>query len=405
MGGTRVLWSLPFVAALLAACSSDSAGSAQQPLVAPEAGGAAGAGGGTSSGGSVATGGSPSYGGSSAGGTSSGGSSAGGTSSGGMSSGGSSAGGTSSGGTSSGGTSSGGTSNGGSATGGSPSMGGPTIGGCAIFPADNEWNRDVSNDPVDPMSDAYMASMNAGSKNLHPDFGSDPTYGIPYVVVPATQPKVPISFDYADESDPGPYPIPPDAPIEGGPGASGDRHVLVVAQGECKLYEMFAASPDPSSGGWHCGSGAVFDLSSDALRPDGWTSADAAGLPILPGLARRDEAMSGEIRHALRFTVATTQQGYVHPATHQAGSTTDPSAPPMGLRVRLKKTFDVSTFTGASKVILVALQKYGMFVADNGSDWFISGATDTGWDDTDLEQIKGVPASAFEVVQVGTILH
>lgn len=280
----------------------------------------------------------------------------------------------------------------------------PTVAGCRIFPADNPWNTDVSAAPVDPNSAAFLASMNAATTFLHPDFGSDPTYGIPYTPVGAGQPSVPISFDYASESDPGTYPIPQNAPVEGGPGATGDRHVLVVDSSSCKLYEMYAAQY--LGPGWHAGSGAVFDLSSDVLRPDDWTSADAAGLPILAGLVRYDEAaQNNEIDHALRFTVRTTQRAFIHPATHFASSSTDPAQPPMGLRVRLKASYDVSHFTGASRAVLIALRHYGMFVADNGSDWYISGATDTRWNDTDLNQLKTVPASAFEVVQTGAIIH
>jgi len=272
----------------------------------------------------------------------------------------------------------------------------PKIEGCDVFPADNPWNRDVSRDPVDPRSDAYIASIGA-SRFLHPDFGSDPGYGIPWTTVPLTQPRVPMSFDYADESDPGPYPFPPDAPIEAG----GDRHVLVLDRDNCRLYETFDSHfVGP---GWRCGSGAVFDLRSNALRPDGWTSADAAGLPILPGLARLEEARSGEIRHALRFTARRTQRAYVHPATHFASSDRDPDLPPMGLRVRLKASYDVARFRGAARVILEALRKHGMFLADNGSDWFITGETNRAWDDEDLNQLKSVPGSAFEVVQLGEI--
>jgi hypothetical protein len=271
-----------------------------------------------------------------------------------------------------------------------------------IFPADNPWNTDISSAPVDPNSDAYMAHMNGATKFLHPDFGSDPTYGIPYISVPGSQPKVPVTFDYADESDPGPYPIPPGAPIEGG-GTGGDQHVLVVDRDACVLYETYDSQPQ-SDGSWHAGSGAIFDLKSNKLRMDGWTSADAAGLPIFPGLARKEETDVGAINHALRFTVQSTQNAFIHPATHAASSVTDPAAPPMGLRVRLKASFDLSKVTGASLVILTALKKYGMFVADNGSDWYISGETNTSWNDDDLSQIKKVPASAFEVVEVGTIV-
>jgi hypothetical protein len=262
-----------------------------------------------------------------------------------------------------------------------------------VFPADNPWNRDVSGDPVDARSDAYIASIGA-SRFLHPDFGSDPGYGIPWTTVPGSQARVPMSFDYADESDPGPYPFPRDAPIEAG----GDRHVLVLDRDACRLYETFDSHY--VGPGWRCGSGAIFDLGSNALRPDGWTSADAAGLPILPGLVRLEEAQSGAIRHALRFTTRRTQRAYVHPATHFASDSSDPDLPPMGLRVRLKASYDLARFHGASRAILEALRTYGMFVADNGSDWFISGETNRAWDDSDLDQLKSVPGSAFEVVRL-----
>ncbi|MDP9017701.1 MAG: hypothetical protein M3N19_05225, partial [Candidatus Eremiobacteraeota bacterium] len=210
-----------------------------------------------------------------------------------------------------------------------PAGTGPQIAGCTIFPGDNPWNQDISALPVDPNSSAYLASMNAATKNLHPDFGSDPTYGIPYIVVPSVQALVPVSFDYASESDPGPYPIPASAPIEGGSGGTGDRHVLVLQSGSCQLYELFAATY--TNPGWHAGSGARFNLNSNSLRPDYWTSADAAGLPILPGLARYDEVQSGILSHALRFTVHATQAAFIHPATHMASSSTNPGLPPMGL--------------------------------------------------------------------------
>jgi hypothetical protein len=280
----------------------------------------------------------------------------------------------------------------------SPTAGsGPSISGCPVFPADNPWNRDVSGDPVDASSDVYLRSMNADSTFLHPDFGSDPTYGIPWTTVPGSQAKVPMTFDYADESDPGPYPFPPDAPVEAG----GDAHVLVVDRDACLLYETFDSHR--SGSGWSCGSGAVFDLRSNKLRPDGWTSADAAGLPILPGLVRRAEVLSGAILHALRFTVRRTQRAYVHPATHYASSSTDAALPPMGLRVRLKAAYDLSRFSGGSLVVLTALKRYGMFLADNGSDWFVTGETNTSWDDADLGRLKSVPASVFEVVQTGEL--
>jgi hypothetical protein len=277
----------------------------------------------------------------------------------------------------------------------------PTIAGCTVFPADNDWNRDVSHDPVDPNSANYIAHMNGGTKFLHADFGSNPDYGIPYNVVAGTQAPVPVSFDYDDESDPGPYPIPPDAKVESG----SDHHVLVLDRDRCLLYEMWDSLYLGGGNGWHAGSGAKFDLSSNALRPDGWTSADAAGLPILPGLVRYDEVTAGEIRHALRFTVQSTQRAYIHPATHFASSNTDPNAPPMGLRVRMKATYDISHVTGQARVVLEALKKYGLLLADNGSDWYITGETDSRWNDDDLDQMKRIPASAFEVVKAGTILH
>jgi hypothetical protein len=275
---------------------------------------------------------------------------------------------------------------------------GAEIGGCPLFPDDNPWRRDVSRDRVHPNSANYIASINANRTTLHPDFGSNPDYGIPFVIVGESQRKVPITFtEYGDESDPGPYPVPLDAPVEAG----GDRHVLVAQRGACKLYELYHA--ERSGDGWNAGSGAVFDLRSNRLRPDGWTSADAAGLPILPGLVRRDEASAGVIRHALRFTVQRTQRGYIHPATHYASSDTNPNLPPMGLRLRLKASYDIGGFTGHARVILQALRTYGMIVADNGSSWFISGATDTGWDDDDVGQLKRVPGSAFEVVDTGPV--
>jgi hypothetical protein len=273
----------------------------------------------------------------------------------------------------------------------------PTVGGCAVFPATNAWNRDVSRAPVDPRGRRWLAGLTA---DLHPDFGSGRTgdYGIPITVVPRSQPLVPIRFTaYGDESDPGPYPVPPRARVEGG----GDRHVLVVQRGTCRLYELYAAARRPP--GWAAASGAVFDLRSNRQRPAGWTSADAAGLPILPGLARAPEADAGVIRHALRFTVARTQRAYVAPARHDASSATDPALPPMGMRVRLKASFRLRGYHGQALVILRALKTYGMILADNGSDWFVSGAPDPRWDDTDLDQLKRVPGTAFEVVAAGAL--
>jgi hypothetical protein len=274
----------------------------------------------------------------------------------------------------------------------------PTLNGCPLFPANNAWRRDVSHDPVSTHSAAWVASV--GTRGfMHPDFGTNPSYGIPFIGVPATQPTVKITFNaYGSESNKGPYPIPRTAKIEAG----GDRHVL-VASADCHLYELYGAAR--SGTGWTAASGAVFNLKSNALRPDGWTSADAAGLPIMPGLVRTREVRAGHIDHALRFTVARTQRGYIHPATHQAGSTTSANVPPMGARFRLKASFSTARYHGQALVILKCLKKYGMFVADNGSNWYLSGGTEPGWNDTDLNQLKSVPGSAFEVVNTGPVLH
>jgi hypothetical protein len=274
------------------------------------------------------------------------------------------------------------------------------------FPDDNPWNQDVSAAPVDPASAALIEGC--GLRNLHPDFGTTwngAPIGIPYVVVDGDQPRVAVSFDYDEESDPGPYPIPPDAPIEGGPASGGDRHVLVIDRDRWMLYELFAAYPVGNGDRWHAGSGAVFDLASNELRPAGWTSADAAGLPIFPGLVRYDEVVErGEIRHALRFTCPSTRRAYVPPARHWASSRTDPALPPMGMRVRLRADFDVSAFPVEVRVILTALKRYGMFLADNGSGWYVSGAPDPRWDDEALGALKSVPSSAFDVVRIEGIV-
>jgi hypothetical protein len=282
--------------------------------------------------------------------------------------------------------------------------GGPTIAGCPVFPPDNPWNTRIDGAPLHPRSNEIVGTILAnGGDFLHPDFGENPDYGIPFVVVSATEPRLPIVYDaYGDESDPGPFPIPQNAPIEGGPGATGDRHVLAVQQGTCELFELFAART--SGAGWVAGSGARFDLRSNVLRPLGWTSADAAGLPILAGLVRHDEVASGQIRHAIRITFSRTQAGYILPATHFASSRTDPDLPPMGMRLRLKAGYDVSQLTGQAKVIAVAMQRYGVIVADNGSNWFFQGAPSPGWKDDDLDQLKSVPGTAFEVVDTGPVI-
>ena len=290
-----------------------------------------------------------------------------------------------------------------------PDLGaGASLHGNVPFPADNPWNQDISNSPVDPNSNNLIASI-GNTVNLHPDFGTvwnGAPNGIPYIVVSGTQPRVPMNFIwYDDESDPGPYPVPPDAPIEGGPSSTGDRHVLVIDRDNWKLYEMGNAYPVNGGASWNAGGGAIFDLTSNALRPAGWTSADAAGLPIFPGLVRYDEVFEqGEIKHALRFTAQNTRHAYVYPARHYASNDTNPNRPPMGMRVRLKASFNISTFSPRIQVILRALKNYGMFLADNGSNWYISGAPDPRWSDNELNALKTIAGSNFEVVQMGTIV-
>jgi hypothetical protein len=288
-----------------------------------------------------------------------------------------------------------------------PDLGaGASLNGKRLFPADNAWNQDVSNEPVDPNSANLIASIGLGA-SLHPDFGTvwnGAPNGIPYVVVAGSQGRVQINFNaYGDQSDPGPYPVPPSAPIEGGPAGTGDRHVIVIDRDNWKLYELYSAFPNGS--GWTAASGAVFDLNSNALRPAGWTSADAAGLPIFPGLVRYDEVFGRkEIAHALRFTASRTRRAYVSPARHFASSSTDPNLPPMGMRVRLKASFNTSGFSPAMQVILRALKKYGMILADNGSNWYVSGAPDPRWSDDELNTLKALKGSDFEVVKMGTVV-
>ncbi len=279
---------------------------------------------------------------------------------------------------------------------------GPREYSCPLFPASSPFNRDISRAPVAPRSAAYIASIGL-TGHLHPDFGTNPSYGIPYTIVGPSQPKVLIDFTaYGEESNPGPYPIPPNAPVEGA-GEEGDRHVLVLQRGTCRLYELYAAHR--AGAGWDAESGAVFNLRSNALRPEGFTSADAAGLPIFPLLVRYPEVAAGQIDHALRVTVERTQRGYIHPATHFASDSSDPSLPPMGLRLRLRAGYSLAGFHGESLIVLRALKRYGLIVADNGSSWYITGAPDPRWNDNDLEQIKRVPGSAFEAVDTGPILH
>jgi len=273
-----------------------------------------------------------------------------------------------------------------------------------IFPGDNPWNSRITTASVHPNSAHFINSIGA-STELHADFGTvwdGAPNGIPYCTVGAGQVKVPISFYYPDESDPGPYPIPPGPPVEKGPYGEGDRHILIIDTNSKLLYEVYDAHPVP--GGWSAGSGAIFDLTSNRLRPDSWTSADAAGLPIFPGLVRYDEVAAGAINHALRFTVPRTQRGFIHPATHFASDSDNPDLPPMGLRLRLKAGYDLSSFPRPVRVILQTLKTYGMFVADNGGPWYISGAPDARFSDDELHEISRVRGRDFEVVYTGPIL-
>jgi hypothetical protein len=267
---------------------------------------------------------------------------------------------------------------------------------CTVFPSDNVWNTRVDGLPVNPKSAMWLRSMNAGSTNLHPDFGP-PNYGMPFDVVTNRHRTVRIKFRYASESDRVRYPFGPKTPIENG----SDHHALIINKSTCTLYELFDANWN--HGNPTAGSGAVFNLSSDALRPDGWTSADAAGLPIFPGLVRFDEVKAGAITHAIRFTVACTRSQHLWPARHDAG-TADPSCPPMGARFRLRAGFDLSRFTPRARVILRALKRYGLILADNGSDWYLQGTRDSRWRNGLLDQLKSVPASAFEAVDESACL-
>lgn len=278
---------------------------------------------------------------------------------------------------------------------------------CPLSPFDSYWRSDVRALPVHPRSAAFVRAVGE-TADLKADFGSGTwnggPIGIPYVVVPGTQPKVPVRFTYDDESDPGPYPIPPDAPIEGGPASSGDRHVLVLDKDTCRLYETWNSWPAGGGTSWDAGSGAVFDLRSNALRPAGWTSADAAGLPILPGLVRYEEVAAGKVLHAIRVTVPRTQRSYVWPARHQAGSTTDPDVPPMGTWFRLKSTIDPADFPPQVRPIVVALQTYGAIVADNGSAWYLSGAPDPRWDNDQLRSLAVIDGSDWEAVDASSLM-
>jgi hypothetical protein len=289
----------------------------------------------------------------------------------------------------------------------------PALGGCQVFPdppaglsarspsLPNQaaWNQDISKAPVAANSAQVIAHIDGqGGDHLHPDFGSPREYGFPYSVVGAGQRKLPVNYTaYGSESDKGPFPIPGGAPVEGGNGSDGDRHVLVVDRGDCVLYELYRAFQ--KGGHWSADSGSRWDLRSVAGRPDSWTSADAAGLPIFPGLVRRDEALAGEIDHAIRVTFESTRNAWVHPASHCAGDTDNPNAPAMGTRLRLKAGYGLGGFSGPARAIAETLKRYGMIVADNGSNWYFSGSSDRGWDDENLNQLKRIPGSAFQVVR------
>jgi hypothetical protein len=273
----------------------------------------------------------------------------------------------------------------------------PSAPRCPVFPANNPWNQRVDALPVAANSDEIVRSIGVDD-HMHADFGSGVwdggPIGIPITVVGKKTPRSRVSFEYASESDKGPYPIPRSVRIEGGRNADGDRHALLLDKDRCRLYELFALYPK-AGGGWRAGSGAIFDLRSNRLRPAGWTSADAAGLAILPGLARYDEVTRGRIDHALRFTVS---RAYVYPARHFASDLADPSLPPMGLRLRLKKTFDTRPFPRQARIVLEALKRYGMIVSDNGSDWYVSGTPDSRWSNDQLHTLHRVTGAAFEVV-------
>lgn len=281
---------------------------------------------------------------------------------------------------------------------------GAELGACPVFPADSFWQADVSALSTHASSTAWVAAVGAAS-HVHADFGSGQwnggPIGIPFIEVGAGQPAVPISFDYADESDPGPYPIPSDAPIEGGPTSSGDRHVIVVDRSTCHLYETWDSHS--MSTGWHAGSGATWDLRSNALRPAGWTSADAAGLAIFPGLVRYDEVAAGRIDHPIRFTAPRTQRSFIWPARHQAGSSTDPSLPPMGAWFRLRSDYDTSRLGPQARVVAEAMKIHGLILADNGSSWYLSGAPDPRWDNADLHTLDPIAGSDFVAVDTSAM--
>ena len=278
--------------------------------------------------------------------------------------------------------------------------------GCPDVPADSHWHARVDDLPVHPRSEAYVTSIGAG-EGVKADFGSGlwegGPIGIPVTEVPADQAGVDVTFDYADESDPGPYPVPADALVEGGPDADGDRHVLLVDRSACRLYELFAAYPN-GDGSWRAGSGAIYDLRGHELRPDGWTSADAAGLPIMPGLVRYDEVAAGRIDHAIRVTVPDSQNTYVWPARHAASDSGDANLPPMGLRLRLRADVDISGLPAQARVVAQAMKEHGVIVADNGSPWYLSGVPDDGWDNDALQSLGDLTGADFEAVDASSLM-
>lgn len=275
-----------------------------------------------------------------------------------------------------------------------------------VFPADNPWNTDISGYPLHPGSSAFINSIGRDGE-LHPSFGTvweGAPNGIPYRIVGRDQSLVPVTYTaYGDESDSGPFPVPDDAPVEGGDAADGDRHVIVVDRDNRMLYELYRAFK--VTGGWEAESGAKWNLDSNAARPKYWTSADAAGLPVFPGLVRYLEVQQGEIAHALRFTVSRSQRGFIYPARHFASVSSNPALPPMGLRLRLKAGIAISGFSTTNQRILRALKKYGMIVADNGGDWFLCGAPDERWNDDDLHELHRIRGRDFEVVYTGPTEH
>ncbi len=280
---------------------------------------------------------------------------------------------------------------------GTPVPGAPS---CPMFPADNVWNTPIANLPVNSQSTAWLASMDTSTTNIHFVFG--PTYGLPFTVVSPSQPLVPITFHYASQSDPGPYPFSATTAIEGGQNATGDRDSIMVNPVTCSLYELYDAQYSPF--GSTAGAGAIWNLNSNALRPAGWTSADAAGLPILPGLVRQDELQSGAITHAIRMTAEATDTSYIWPARHQSGSASDPDLPPMGARFRLKASFDISGYSPQAQVVLRAMQQYGLILADNGPTWSFYGTADSNWPIALVDELDTVPANAFEAVDESSLM-